>query len=80
MRTVRAQGFKRETISKWFNKLIQKDDYEPDERNQLVAQLVSASKVPEDTGFRGKSAHTEAKPEKMSVDIDVANSSKRKEK
>lgn len=38
-KTVRGQRFSRYAISKWFNKLVDKDDYSPKDRNQLVREL-----------------------------------------
>tara|TARA_B100000745_G_C20153227_1_gene395279 strand:- start:1651 stop:1926 length:276 start_codon:yes stop_codon:yes gene_type:complete len=42
------QKFTRRTISEWFNKLVDKDDYEPKERNALIIQLYEASNQSEE--------------------------------
>jgi len=32
----RGQGFSKKTMYRWFNKLVDPDDYAPDEKKQLV--------------------------------------------
>jgi hypothetical protein len=38
-RAVRGQGFSRDAIGHWFNKLVDKDDYARDEKHQLLMYL-----------------------------------------
>lgn len=54
VRAVAGQKFSREMISKWFGRLVEKDDYVLSERNGLVAQLHSHSNPPEEKGFGSK--------------------------
>ena len=47
-KTVRGQRFSRYAISKWFNRLVDKDDYSPKDRNQLIGEL---TKLAEERGI-----------------------------
>jgi len=48
-RAVRWQKFSRSTISEWFNKLIDENDYEQADRNSLIREL---TKLSEETEFQ----------------------------
>jgi len=37
------QGFSRQTISKWFNKLVEKDDYDKKDRRAILKHLSKLS-------------------------------------
>ncbi len=47
-KAVRGQRFSRNAISKWFNRLVDKDDYSPKDRNQLIGEL---AKLTEERGI-----------------------------
>ena len=44
--TVIGQNFSRPTISRWFNKLVDKDDYALSERKKIVDHLLFITKTP----------------------------------
>lgn len=39
VKSVKGQGFSRDKMSRWFNKLVDKDDYEKNERKMLLDWL-----------------------------------------
>lgn len=43
VRTVRGQRFNRCAISGWFNRLVDKNDFAPKDRNKLVRELTGLS-------------------------------------
>ncbi len=42
--TIRERGFSSQTISRWFNKLVDKNDYDKKEKKGIVMHLVQISK------------------------------------
>ncbi len=56
MKAVKDQGFNRGTISRWFKKLVGKDDYDRSDKKSLIDQLARASNPLEDNGFSPKTA------------------------
>jgi hypothetical protein len=42
-RTIADQGFSKKQITKWFNILVEKDDYLKEEKKELIRQLVDRS-------------------------------------
>ena len=47
-RTIADQGFSKKQITKWFNILVEKDDYLKEEKKELIRQLVDRSYIPEE--------------------------------
>lgn len=45
---ISQQGFGAQAISRWFNKLVQKDDYDKRDKKSLLAHLMCLTKTPED--------------------------------
>lgn len=41
LRSIKGRGFDRFTIGRWFNKLVDKDDYERKDRDKLLEWLSS---------------------------------------
>lgn len=54
VRAIRGQKFSYEIVSKWFNILVDKDDYAQDERNRIVKYIFYLSNIPEEKEFGGK--------------------------
>jgi hypothetical protein len=52
-KAVRGQKFSRDAIKRWFNKLVEKDDYRKSEKKLLISHLTDLSNCPEDTLFEG---------------------------
>lgn len=52
---VKEQCFNTQTIQRWFNKLVDKDDYARGEKREVVDFLVNLSNPVRTTGNRGKS-------------------------
>lgn len=50
-KTVRNQKFSKDMISRWFNKLISKDDYDSADKKSLIESLVKLSEGSEDNRF-----------------------------
>lgn len=50
-RAIKHQRFSYELISKWFNKLVDKEDYRQRERNDIVVYLHRLSNTPEEKEF-----------------------------
>jgi hypothetical protein len=48
MQTVHGQKFGRETVSKWFYKLVPQDDFARSERHRLINQLYLHSNTSEE--------------------------------
>ena len=44
---VKNQGFNRRTINQWFNTLINKDDYDKNEKKELIRHLSKLSNSPD---------------------------------
>ena len=55
-KAITAQHFGREQIKRWFNKLVEKDDYDKKERRQLIRHLSQLSNSLEEHAIRGKTA------------------------
>jgi DNA invertase Pin-like site-specific DNA recombinase len=53
---VKGQGFSKQTIQRWFNKLVDKDDYARSEKRETVDFLINLSSPVRTTGNEGKSA------------------------
>lgn len=53
---IKEQGFSEQIIHRWFNKLVDKDDYAKKEKRAVVDFLVGLSNPVRTTGNRGKSA------------------------
>lgn len=58
---VKRQGFTRRKISYWFEKLVDKDDYQPSIFNNLVSHMCALTNKPEECTFSGKNAPGDAK-------------------
>ena len=43
-RSIKGQGFNKQTIHRWFQKLVDKDDYEKKEKRAILAHLENLSK------------------------------------
>ena len=43
-RAIKGQGFNKQTIHRWFQKLVEKDDYEKKEKRAILAHLENLSK------------------------------------
>lgn len=48
MRTVKGQNYSKETISRWFKKLVEKDEYSPSDKRHLMGELLKLTKYSED--------------------------------
>lgn len=55
-KAVKNQRFTREMIARWFNKLVEKDDYDQKDKRNLLARLTELSNPIEDNGKQGKTA------------------------
>ena len=53
-KAIRGQNFSYEIISKWFNVLVEKDDYVQKERNYVVKYLHRLSNTPVEKELKGK--------------------------
>ena len=51
VRTIRGQKYSYEMIGKWFNILVEKDNYAQSERNAIVKYLYKLSNTPEEKEF-----------------------------
>lgn len=45
---VKQRGFSRQTIHRWFLKLVEKDDYSKSDKKAILSHLESLTKQPED--------------------------------
>lgn len=52
-RAVKGRRFSKDAISRWFTKLVEKDDYDKRDRKQLIAHLAKLSNPLEDNGKQG---------------------------
>jgi hypothetical protein len=48
MRTVKGQKYSKDTMSRWFEKLVEKDDYSPSDKRHLMGELIKLTNYPED--------------------------------
>lgn len=48
---ISGQGFSENNLSRWFNKLVEKDDYDKKDRKQIIKNLVLLSKPSEEHLF-----------------------------
>ena len=55
-RSVKEQSFNRQTIHRWFQKLVDKDDYAKREKRAVLAYLDNLSNPLRTTRIRGKTA------------------------
>lgn len=46
---ISRQKFSKQTISKWFNKLVHQDEYDKNDKKSLIAHAVQLTNEPEDT-------------------------------
>lgn len=53
---VKGQSFTKQVISRWFNKLIEKDDYAKKDKRAVLGFLVGLSNPVREAGIDGKSA------------------------
>ena len=53
---IKGQKFSEQIIHRWFNKLVDKDDYAKSEKKTVLEFLVSLSNPVRTTGNEGKSA------------------------
>lgn len=49
MKAIREQNFGKDMIGRWFNKLIDKNEYDANDKKALISQFVDASRKPETT-------------------------------
>ena len=55
-KAVKGQDFNKQTVHRWFQKLVDKDDYERSEKKILLAHLDNLSSQPRATKNEGKTA------------------------
>lgn len=55
-KAVKGQNFNKQTVHRWFQKLVDKDDYERSEKKALLAHLDNLSNTPRTTKNEGKTA------------------------
>lgn len=48
MRTVKGQKYSKDTISRWFKRLVKKDDYSPSDKRHLMNELLKLTNLSED--------------------------------
>lgn len=53
---IKGQRFSKQIIHRWFQKLVDKDDYAKSEKRDILAHLVGLSNPLRTTGIEGKSA------------------------
>jgi hypothetical protein len=53
-KAVKGQNFNKQTIHRWFQKLVDKDDYERSEKKAILAHLDNLSSPPRTTKNTGK--------------------------
>ena len=56
-KAVNEQKFSKDMIHRWFNKLVNSDDYERKDKRNLLIHLNNLSNSLRTTDFRGKTAH-----------------------
>jgi uncharacterized protein with ATP-grasp and redox domains len=54
---ITGQGFSRQKIHRWFNKLVEEDDYTKKEKKEILAYLESISKKVEENQKQREIAH-----------------------
>lgn len=52
---IKEKGFSEQIIQRWFNKLVEKEDYAKNEKKAIVRFLVNLSNPVRTTGNEGKS-------------------------
>lgn len=65
---VKGQNFTKDMISRWFTKLVPKDEYAKKDKKSLIDQLVAHSKCAEERSFEGVKApgkHAKKKVEEL---------------
>ncbi len=50
---VKQQGFSKNILARWFNKLVKKDDYDKKDKKRLINHLWELSKGREESNFGG---------------------------
>jgi len=45
---IKGQGFETQTVRRWFSKIVEKDDYERNDKKKILLQLERLTKTPED--------------------------------
>jgi hypothetical protein len=55
-KTIKGQGFNKQTIHRWFQKLVDKDDYARKEKKAILAHLENLSEAVTTTKIRGETA------------------------
>ena len=53
-KTIKGQGFNKQTIHRWFQKLVNKDDYAKKEKRAVLAHLDNLSNLLRTTKIEGK--------------------------
>lgn len=53
MKTVKGQKYTKDTISRWFEKLVEKDDYSKEDKKHLMDNLLKLTNWPEDHTSKG---------------------------
>lgn len=51
---IKGQKFSRDLINRWFNKLVDKDDYDKKDKRELIEYLTNLSNHPRSTGIEPK--------------------------
>ena len=51
---IKGQRFSKPMICRWFNKLVDKDDYSRSEKRAVISHLENPSNPPRTTGIEGK--------------------------
>ena len=54
---IKGQNFSKQTIHRWFQKLVDKNDYAKSEKKEILAQLEKISNPVRTTKIEGKTAH-----------------------
>lgn len=52
-KAIKHQQFSKDAVYRWFNALVDKNDYETRDKRKLVEQLVDLSNMPEEHVIRG---------------------------
>ncbi len=63
---IKSKRFSKQTISRWFNKLVDPEDYEKNEKKDILRFLESITNMPEDNqkyGGKALLSHESAKKE-----------------
>lgn len=51
-KTIKHKQFSKDTISRWFNKIVEKADYDRKDKRKLVQYLCKFSNTPEEHTFK----------------------------